>query len=171
MGALRSSDNLSQDHVWQSAHLVRKAPGVSKAFHALSRLPSMWATKSFNFLTDVRKCFCDEEVQNYIWAIVHQWEEITLQWDDRVVPCINVKSIDSLQSRAPHFSEHDQDFIERQFQQSQIFPQLEDPALREKVETAIRRQGPILTLSNVLPRVTENHLCRKFEGYFDYKHV
>ncbi|KAH8620995.1 hypothetical protein IG631_24353 [Alternaria alternata] len=165
LGALRSSDNLSQNHVWQSAHLVSETPGVVKAFHALSRLPSMWITKSFNFLTDVRKCFCDEvstpvslvlvvrtanfeqEVQNYIWAIVHQWEEITLQWNDKVVPCVNIKSIDSLQSLAPRFSENDRDLIERRLQERLIFPRLEDPALREKVKMAIRRQGPILTLS------------------------
>lgn len=87
-----------------------------------------------------------QEVENYIWAIVDQWREITLNWDSMVVKCIDFTSINMLQSRAPSCSNEDLKFVRDGFQLQQILPQLKEPALRERVKAAICDQGPILTL-------------------------
>ncbi|KNG52838.1 hypothetical protein TW65_09338, partial [Stemphylium lycopersici] len=48
-------------HVLIAAETVMKTAGVADAFRALTRLPEMWKTKSFQYLTDVRKCWCNED--------------------------------------------------------------------------------------------------------------
>jgi hypothetical protein len=87
-----------------------------------------------------------QECINYIQAIVNQWEEITLKWEDSVLPCIDLQSIRDLQSRAPRFSSHDHQFIVNSFRSGKMLPKLTDDTLRAKVKTAICSQGPILTL-------------------------
>jgi hypothetical protein len=44
----------------QDMRLVVDTAGVPEALTALDRIPAMWPTKSFNWLTDIRKSWCDE---------------------------------------------------------------------------------------------------------------
>ncbi|KAH8710277.1 hypothetical protein GQ44DRAFT_776643 [Phaeosphaeriaceae sp. PMI808] len=129
-----------------AADLVSRTAGVADAFAPLGRLPSMWTTKSFNYLNDIRKSWCIEEAINYVQDIVSQWEEITLQWHPTVVGSVDPDSIQMLQSRAPRLSKSDHDYVVGAFEQGGMLPQLTDSALREAVKLAVCRQGPILTL-------------------------
>lgn len=78
--------------------------------------------------------------------MVGQWKEITLNWTSSVVQCVDFKSVEMLQSRAPSWSRKDLKSVRKGFRLRQIFPLLEDPALRDQVESAVCSQGPILTL-------------------------
>lgn len=44
----------------QAAHLVRSTKGVPDAFRPLGQFPAIWTTKSFNYLNDIRKSWCNE---------------------------------------------------------------------------------------------------------------
>jgi len=87
-----------------------------------------------------------KEAENYIWAIVDQWRNITLQWDSTILQCVDFEFVNMLQSRAPSFSEEDLEFIKKEFAKGYILP-LKDSELRGRVESVICCQGPILTLN------------------------
>ncbi|KAH8622858.1 hypothetical protein IG631_22607 [Alternaria alternata] len=87
-----------------------------------------------------------QEAENYIWAIVDQWKEITLNWTSSIMQCMDFNSISELQSRAPFWSKTDLKFVNDGFEERRIFPLLQEPALREKVKSVVCSQGPILTL-------------------------
>ncbi|RYN61646.1 hypothetical protein AA0117_g12946 [Alternaria alternata] len=87
-----------------------------------------------------------QEAENYIWAIVDQWKEITLNWTSSIMQCMDFNSISELQSRAPFWSKTDLKFVNDGFEERRIFPLLLEPALREKVKSVVCSQGPILTL-------------------------
>ncbi|KAL5417046.1 hypothetical protein PMIN04_007920 [Paraphaeosphaeria minitans] len=131
----------------QDAHLVSDTVGVPDAFGPLHQLRSLWTTKSFNYLTTIRKSWCIEEAVNYLQHIVSQWKDITLQWHPEVVHTLDPDSIERLQSRAPLLSRGDRGYIGHAFGRGNIFPRLTNTALRESVMKAVCRQGPILTLA------------------------
>ncbi|RAR15460.1 hypothetical protein DDE83_001101 [Stemphylium lycopersici] len=141
---LHSAKNPPPAHILQAARLVSETPGVAGAFRELSRLP---ISMPIPLIETVLTTDFEQEIQNYIRAITDQWEKITLGWNDEVVPHINVKSIERLQSLAPRYSEDERDSVKEKFQKNLIFPGLKDPELREQVEMVICSQGPILTLS------------------------
>lgn len=86
-----------------------------------------------------------KEAENYVWAIVDQWRDITLGWNSTILQCIDFEFVNMLQSRAPSFSEKDLAFIKDEFAKWYILP-LKDSELRGQVESVICCQGPILTL-------------------------
>ncbi|RYN61333.1 hypothetical protein AA0119_g13263 [Alternaria tenuissima] len=141
---LHSAKNPPPAHILQAARLISETPGVAGAFRELSRLP---ISMPISLIETVLTTNFEQEIQNYIRAITDQWKKITLGWNDEVVPHINVKSIERLQSLAPRYSEDERDSVKRKFQQNLIFPGLKDSELREQVEMVICSQGPILTLS------------------------
>jgi hypothetical protein len=47
-------------HLKQDMRLVSGIAGVCEALDVLSQIPSMWPTKSFGWLNDIRKSWCDE---------------------------------------------------------------------------------------------------------------
>jgi hypothetical protein len=76
-----------------------------------------------------------------------QWREILLDFDPRVTAATDTETIRALESRAPAISCDDRDFLAKKFKKRLLFPGLEDQALRDAVELAVYRQGPILTLT------------------------
>ncbi|KAF1952094.1 hypothetical protein CC80DRAFT_552846 [Byssothecium circinans] len=152
-------------HLKQDAHLASSTVGMNQAFHPLGQLPSMWTTKSFSYLSDIRKSWCNEvsdaqirvptwleanleqEAINYVQEMVTQWREITLQWHPTVVKSVDPDSIRMLQSRAPQLSKGDRDYVLDTFGRGQILPGLIDSGLRQAVKKAVCQQGPILTMT------------------------
>lgn len=53
--------------IYQEADRVSNMGGISCALHELSRVPSLWNTKSFTYLADVRMSFCDEVSACSFW--------------------------------------------------------------------------------------------------------
>lgn len=47
----------------QDIRLIVSKPGLTDAFGPLCQIPAMWITKSFNFITDIRKSWCIEVSQ------------------------------------------------------------------------------------------------------------
>ncbi|KAJ6192074.1 hypothetical protein J3E72DRAFT_380164 [Bipolaris maydis] len=137
---------LLQKTIHDDARCISTTQGIGDAFRELSQLPSLWSIGTFTYLSDVRKSFCYEEAENYIWAIVDQWRDITLQWDSRILQCVDFEFVNVLQSRAPAFSNEDHEFIQKEFRKGHILP-LKDSQLRLRVESVICCQGPILTLN------------------------
>jgi hypothetical protein len=151
--------------LYKDMGLVGVTAGVCEALAPLRQIPSMWLTKSFGWLNDIRTSWCNEvgvrqsvphtwrvaywvqEVINYVNHIVIQWTKITLQWNPIVVQFFDPESISVLQSRAPLLSTQDHDYIVRVFKYGKILTHLTDRGLREAVETEVCRQGPILTLA------------------------
>ncbi|KAF9728532.1 hypothetical protein PMIN01_13360 [Paraphaeosphaeria minitans] len=131
----------------QAGRLIGEVEGLAEAFGILARIPSMWAIKSFNFMIDIRKSWCHEEVRNYVRHAASQWEDITLHEDSAVVQSLDPDSIARLESRAPLLSRPDRDYIGHAFKRVDMLPQLRDAALRESVMKAVCRQGPILTVA------------------------
>jgi hypothetical protein len=78
--------------------------------------------------------------------MLSQWREILLDFDPRVTVAIDAKTILELQSRAPAISRKDRLFLATGFEQRVLFPGLRNQALRAAVESAVYRQGPILTV-------------------------
>lgn len=75
-----------------------------------------------------------------------QWGDILLNYDPQVVEAVDVATVDMLQSKAPVVSDNDRKLIADNFKNGSLFPLLKDQALRRKVERAVYRQGPILTM-------------------------
>jgi hypothetical protein len=75
-----------------------------------------------------------------------QWRDILLGFHPQVTPAADTETILMLQSRAPAVSHEDRSFLAKRFEERLLFPRLTDQGLRSRVEAAVYRQGPILTV-------------------------
>jgi hypothetical protein len=74
---------------------------------------------------------------------------MTLGWNPSVVGCIDPKSTQMLQSRAPSLSSVDRTYVVRKFENGELFHKLADEDVREAVKTAVCNQGLILSLQTI----------------------
>ncbi|KAH5619280.1 hypothetical protein HBI51_252640 [Parastagonospora nodorum] len=133
-------------HHNKAIRLACKITALIEPLEPLLPIKGFFQTVSLNLWEDARRTWCHEEFSNYLSHMQSQWRDILLDFHPEVTSAADTETILMLQSRAPAVSHEDRSFLAKRFEERLLFPRLTDQVLRSRVEEAVYRQGPILTV-------------------------
>ncbi|KAH0545345.1 hypothetical protein FGG08_000644 [Glutinoglossum americanum] len=126
-----------------------------RALDELLDFPGLWDGLELGNIKKHLALHCDEEVVRYLRHVYDTWNEITLG-DPTIQQAVDIRTVQSLQLRAPSVSATDRDYITYEMDNKALFSTIVDSNLREYIKQAL------LQLHVVIPTIRSFHENLKY---------